>query len=57
VLWLLVAGMGNKEIAQQLGIAEQTVKHHASGIYHRMGVEGRVEAVVKAIKTGMVRVG
>jgi DNA-binding NarL/FixJ family response regulator len=45
VLLLIVDSFDNHEIAQRLGIAEQTVKNHASTIYAKLGVRDRIHAV------------
>jgi DNA-binding NarL/FixJ family response regulator len=37
----LLRGAGNREIAAELGLAEQTVKNQLSAIYERLGVSGR----------------
>jgi DNA-binding NarL/FixJ family response regulator len=41
VLRLLSRGLGNKEIAQSLRIAKDTVKQHAKAVYAALGVTGR----------------
>ena len=46
----VVSGRANKEIAERFGIAEDTVKHHLSNIFDKIGVSTRVELVVFAIK-------
>jgi DNA-binding NarL/FixJ family response regulator len=56
VLGLLVSGKSNKEIAATLGISEATVKCHFRVIFMRMGVTDRTQAVVAAIKRGLVHV-
>lgn len=43
VVGLLLQGLANKEIAQRLGIGEQTVKNALSGAYQRLGVTSRGE--------------
>jgi LuxR family maltose regulon positive regulatory protein len=48
VLRLVVAGLSNPEIAQELVIAVSTVKSHVNHIYGKLGVESRTQAVVKA---------
>ena len=48
VLHLLVAGLSNREIAQQLTIALGTAKRHVSNIYAKLDVHGRVQAVARA---------
>jgi DNA-binding NarL/FixJ family response regulator len=48
VLRLLAAGRTNKEIAGELFVAEGTVKAHVAGVYRKLGVHSRAEAVSKA---------
>ncbi|HSO68952.1 MAG TPA: LuxR C-terminal-related transcriptional regulator [Arachnia sp.] len=55
VLRLLVSGNRNKEIANQLFIAPKTVMHHTSAIYRKLGVRGRAEAAVTAVRLGLGR--
>ena len=53
VLALLVKGRSNREIADELGIKEATVKSHVSVILMRLGVSDRTQAVVKALQRGL----
>lgn len=48
VLRLVAAGMANKNIARQLGIAERTVKAHLTNIFQRIGVTDRTQAALWA---------
>jgi len=48
VLRLVAAGMANKAIARQLGIAERTVKAHLTSIFQRIGVTDRTQAALWA---------
>lgn len=43
VVWLLYRGYTNRQIAEELFIAESTVKKHASHIYEKLQVSGRKE--------------
>ena len=54
VLSLIAAGKSNEEIAQQLYLALNTVKRHASNIYDKLEVKKRTEAVAKARYLGLI---
>jgi DNA-binding NarL/FixJ family response regulator len=54
VLQLVVAGKSNKEIAAELDITEATVKGHLTLIFCRLGVTDRTQAVVAALRRGLV---
>jgi len=54
VLRLLVQGQSNKEIARNLQIAEDTVKTHVKHILVKLGVQSRTQAVLGAIRLGLV---
>lgn len=54
VLRLLMSGKKNKDIATMLGITEATVKSHVSAILMRLNVNDRTEAVVTALRRGLV---
>ena len=49
VVGLVAGGIGNREVAQQLGIAENTVKKSLLRIYDKLGVSNRVELVLYAL--------
>jgi two-component system, NarL family, response regulator LiaR len=53
VLALLGRGLANKRIAQELGIAEKTVKIHVSRILHKLGVSDRTQAALHAVREGL----
>lgn len=54
VLGFMVQGYCNKEIAGVLSVSETTVKSHVTGILRKLGVTDRTQAVVKAIRDGLV---
>lgn len=56
VYQLMAEGMSNKEIGDNLGISEKTVKNHVSRIFRKLGVFDRTQAVVKGIKEGFVNI-
>ena len=53
-LRLMVAGRSNKEIAQQLSIGEESVKTHLKSLFLKLGVADRTQAVIVAIRQGIV---
>ena len=55
VLKAMARGLRNKEIASDLFITERTVKFHANSIYQKLEVNGRTEAVSRAIQRGLVK--
>jgi DNA-binding NarL/FixJ family response regulator len=54
VLRLLARGRNNKEIAYELSLASGTVRIHVSNILAKLGVEDRVQAVLTALRRGLV---
>ena len=54
VVRALARGQSNKEIAQALDISEKTVRNHASNIYKKLHIFDRTQAVIYAIRKGLV---
>jgi len=54
ILEALESGGSNREIAERLFVAEQTVKFHLTNIYRKLGVSSRTEAVHHAYANGLV---
>jgi DNA-binding NarL/FixJ family response regulator len=54
VLTCITRGQSNRDIAEQLGIAEKTVRIHVSSVLDKMGVRDRTQAAICAIQRGLV---
>lgn len=54
VLRMLADGLGNKEVAERLGISGNTVKFHVAQILAKLGVGSRAEAVATGMRRGLV---
>jgi two-component system response regulator DegU len=54
ILSYIAKGYLNKEIAGELGISAQTIKNHVTSILRKLNANARTEAVVIAIKRGLI---
>ena len=54
VVNLLAEGLSNKLIADRLGISDHTAKFHVNGVMVKLGASTRTEAVVEAVRRGVV---
>jgi len=55
VVQLLAEGLSNKLIADRLGISDHTAKFHVNGVMVKLGASTRTEAVVEAVRRGLIR--
>ncbi len=56
ILDYIARGYLNKQIAAELGISEQTIKNHVTSILRKLNANARTEAVVLAIKQGVISI-
>ena len=56
ILKMLAKGPTNKEIAQALGISDNTVRNHVNSIIEKLEVSDRTEAATTAIQRGLITV-
>jgi two-component system nitrate/nitrite response regulator NarL len=54
IIAAVVAGQTNKEIANQLSISIQTVKHHLTSVFDKTGVSSRLELALFAMRHQLV---
>lgn len=54
ILSAIVGGLTNREIAAKLSIREDTVKHHLSSIFGKVGVSNRLELAMFAVNHGLL---
>src|SRR4051812_17448192 len=57
VLWLLAEGLGVAAIARQLFVSESTAKSHISKIYEKLGAANRAQAIMLAMRAGLIDPG
>jgi DNA-binding NarL/FixJ family response regulator len=56
ILKLVANGLANKQIAYRLKISEKTVRNHVSNMYEKLGIYDRSQAVLYAVRKGLVEV-
>jgi len=56
ILRMLATGMANKQIAFKLGISEKTVRNHVSNMYEKLHIYDRAQAVLYAVRKGLVEI-
>jgi DNA-binding NarL/FixJ family response regulator len=54
ILTLLASGLANKQIAHKIKISDKTVRNHISNIYEKVKVVDRSQAVLYAVRKGLV---
>ncbi len=54
ILQLISEGLENKQIARRLDVSEATVKSHVKGIFSRLDVRSRAEAVAVGLRLGII---
>jgi two-component system nitrate/nitrite response regulator NarL len=57
VVTMVVAGYSNPEIAARCRISEQTVKHHLTNVFNKLGVSNRLELALFAVNHRLTEVG
>jgi len=57
ILTYMAQGYFNKQIAAKLNISEQTIKNHITSILRKLDANARTQAVVTAIKRGLISLG
>jgi len=54
VLRLMTSCLCDRQIAARLGLRQPTVSHHVARIIHKLGATNRMDAVLKAVRDGIV---
>ena len=56
MLQLIAEGLSTPEVAAQLYISTKTVKNHLASIFEKLDARDRTQAVVKAVRMGIIEV-
>jgi DNA-binding NarL/FixJ family response regulator len=56
VLTFVAKGLANREIARAIGRTSETVKAHLKNVMDKLGVKGRTEAVMQAVRRGIIHI-
>jgi NarL family two-component system response regulator LiaR len=54
ILGLIATGQSNREIGERLFVSENTVKTHSSRLFQKLGVNRRVQAVLRGRELGLI---
>ena len=54
VFTLLISNKTTKDIAEELGISEKTVRNHISNTMQKLGVKGRSQAVIELLRMKII---
>jgi NarL family two-component system response regulator LiaR len=54
ILGLIAEGLSNREIGERLFVSENTVKTHSSRLFEKLGVNRRVQAVLRGRELGLI---
>jgi DNA-binding NarL/FixJ family response regulator len=52
----VASGLANPEIASRLFISARTVKNHLASIYDKLGVGDKTQALIRAVRLGIVEI-
>src|SRR6185295_4429790 len=55
ILRLVALGLSNRDIAEELVVASETVRWYTKQIYSKLGVSGRIQAVNRARELGLLQ--
>lgn len=53
VVALVAEGLRNEEVGRRLGISEKTVRNHLTAVFQKLGLSGRLELVLFAVRHGL----